>query len=250
MQALLEGIAHQHQQLRHGHHVRDVLLSQHPHDVRASATGDVVDGGSRIERVQQPARQLEQVRERQDAGQPTARVERDALVAGLDLRQQIGVRDHAALWVARGSRRKEDSRDLFGRRRPVDARLAPARAGVPPGQDRFAGCPGGRLLVAPDDAARFYRLENAGAGLRVHLAIERHHDGAEFPEREQVDRSAPVVGHPEHDAVARPNPEPRQLSCQRVDQVQELSAGEDLPAQTLLAADGHRRGVVRGAARH
>src|SRR5260221_9798652 len=50
---------------------------------------------SAAERVEQAARELEQVRQRQDAAQTAVLVERDALREGLDLRRQIGVADHA-----------------------------------------------------------------------------------------------------------------------------------------------------------
>ena len=60
LEALFEGVAHQHQQLRHGHHVGDPLLVQHAHDVWAAATGDVVHRRATQHRIQQTARQLEQ----------------------------------------------------------------------------------------------------------------------------------------------------------------------------------------------
>src|SRR6266536_4105036 len=75
--------------------------------------------------------------------------------------------------------------------------------GVPPVGDAVAVGPGGALVVAGDDAARLDRVQDFSPALGVGLAVEGNSHSAELPEGEEVDGRAPVIGRPEHDAVAR-----------------------------------------------
>ncbi len=113
MEALLEGVAHQRQELGYSHHVRDPLLLQDAHDVCAAARRNVVDRGPAQHGIEQAAGQLEQVREGQNAAQTTRLIQWDAIVKGFDLCAQVGVADHAAFGLAGRARGEEDRRELL-----------------------------------------------------------------------------------------------------------------------------------------
>jgi hypothetical protein len=90
--------------------------------------------------------------------------------------------------------------------------------------------PGGALVVTDEDAARLDERQDASGRAGVHLAVEWHDDRAELPQREEVDRRAPVAGQPEHDAVARADAAGGQLSGQAIGERQQLAARNRAPA--------------------
>jgi hypothetical protein len=116
---LLQRATHPRQKLGHHHHVRDVLLREHAHDVRRAPAGHVMDGRAHGEGVEQADRELEEVRERQDARRAAGGIEPDSGLERLHLRAEVGVGDHAALGLSRRARGEGDDGELFGRRLPT-----------------------------------------------------------------------------------------------------------------------------------
>ena len=95
--------------------------------------GNVVDGRASGDGIEQATGQLEQVRQRQDAGQPTAVVQRDHVARAASIcDSEVGVADHAALRRPRRPGGEVDRRQLLRGpipllgRRTVDAAGASA----------------------------------------------------------------------------------------------------------------------------
>jgi hypothetical protein len=98
---------------------------------------------------------------------------------------------------------------------------------------------------ADQDALRLHGCDDSRGGLRIHLAVEWHHDGTELPARPEIDGCSPVIQQPEDNPVARADAARRQVGGDAVNQAEKLLAVDRPPDQPLLTTDRDGTRVAR-----
>ena len=192
----LDGAPEQVEHLGHDDHRGDPVLAQRVEDDPRVPAPDVEDVGADIERVVQPDRLLEQVRQRQQRHEPVLH-RRDDPVERLDRCDDVVVGQHHALRRAGRAAREDELEELVRRR------AASRRPGAPPSRPGRAGSSVGRLGRQCVDRRR---REVGQAGLRGigRVAARAEDRGGGRPTRGR----SPSIASARHPQVERHEDEP------------------------------------------
>ena len=186
----LDGAPEQVEDLGHDDHRGHSVIAQRIEDDARVAAADVEDVRADVERVVEPDRLFEQVREREQRDQPVFHRRHDP-VERLDRGDDVVVREHHALWRAGRARCEDELEDLVGggatpgalarlpigrERRIVRRRLGRERLD---GRGREVIQPGfarvGRVAAgAQDEVPGPGRLDDSLHRQRRHPKVERH----------------------------------------------------------------------------
>jgi hypothetical protein len=259
-----DALVNQIEELRHARENRHAALFQRPQELCGVDRFEKDDAGANRQRQQQVGHLRQRVKERQDSEDAVGLRHAHDREGALPFRQQICVRQHDALRVARGARRVKDHRGVFRMCRTGEQRRR-RHASAHHGIEADAVCV---LAVQQNDTTvrcqgrerrrhglEIFRRREHDAGARIAHerfdlrrligSVERHGDGT--PAQDAKIGGAPmrVVVGKDRAAIARGDADDGQPGRGALRHLAEALVAETVEGVAALQLDGDVRRVAR-----